>query len=79
MMQLSISQLKTRPRLAIAQAADFPVAIANRNTVQAYLVGKDLYEKMILYIEDFIDRHDVKQTDFSKGRDFETVAKKLGI
>ncbi len=79
MTSLSISQLKTNPRQAILAALDYPVAIESRNQVQGYLVGKDLYEKIIAYIEDFIDQSVIKHTDFSKGKDFETVAKKLGI
>lgn len=79
MTSLSISQLKTNPRQAILAALDYPVAIESRNQVQGYLVGKNLYEKIIAYIEDFIDQSAVRHTDFSKGRDFESVAKKLGI
>ncbi|MBI5357105.1 antitoxin [Candidatus Collierbacteria bacterium] len=76
---LSISQLKVNPSQAIIQAADYPVAIESRNQVKAYLVGKNLYEKIISYIEDFIDKDAVKHTDFSKGKSFEVVAKELGI
>lgn len=79
MINLSISQLKINPSQAILQAADYPVVIENRNQVQAYLVGKNLYEKIISYIEDFIDKDAVGRTDFSKGKNFETVAKELGI
>ena len=79
MNRVSISQLKTRPSRAISQAADYPVAVEKRNQVKAYLVGKELYDKMIAYIEDFIDRSAAKKTDFSKGKDFEKVAKDLGL
>ncbi len=79
MTSLSISQLKINPRQALLASVDYPVAIESRNQVQGYLVGKDLYEKIIAYIEDYIDQDAVKHTNFSKGRDFETVAKKLGI
>lgn len=75
----TISQLKINPSSVIAQAVDYPVAVANRSKIQAYLVGKNLYEKMISFIEDYSDTSVVKQTDFSKGRDFEKVAKDLGI
>ena len=76
---ISISQLKMRPSEAIREAADFPVAIQRRNKTTAYLIGKDLYEKIVSYIENFIDRRAVVQTDFKKGRRFEEVAEELGI
>ncbi len=79
MISLSVSQLKINPRRAISAALDYPVAIESRNRIQGYLVGKDLFEKIVAYIEDFIDQRAIKHTDFSKGNDFETVARKLGI
>lgn len=75
----TISQLKLNPSSVIAQAVDYPVAVANRSTVQAYLVGKNLYEKMVSFIEDYSDTTIVKKTDFTKGRNFEKIAKDLGI
>jgi PHD/YefM family antitoxin component YafN of YafNO toxin-antitoxin module len=76
---ISISQLKTNPSAVIAQAAEYPVAVENRNKVQAYLVGKALFEKIISLLEDSIDTQAVKKADFSKGKNFETVAQELGI
>jgi len=76
---LSISKLKENPSKAIYQALDCPIAIENRNEVQAYLIGKDLYENLIEYIENYIDKVSVDNTDFSKGRDFEKLAKSLGL
>lgn len=75
----SISQLKVNPASVIAQAADYPVAVQKRNRVQAYLIGKDLYEKILSFVEDYLDVAAVKKTDFTKGRGFEKVAKDLGI
>lgn len=75
----TISQLKVNPSSVIAQAVDYPVAVANRSKVQAYVVGKSLYEKMISFIENYVDAAVVKKTDFSKGRDFEKIARDLGI
>ncbi len=40
----------------------------------AQLVGKT-----ILWLEDIEDKKAIKKIDFSKGRDFEEFAKKLGI
>ena len=79
MNSISISQLKTNPSRAIQEALDFPLAVENRNKVEAYLIGKDLYEKIALYIEDLVDRRAVAQTDFKKGRDFEAVASELNL
>ena len=76
---VSISELKIRPSKAISMASDYPVAVENRNQVKAYLVGKELYEKIIGYIEDYLDRAVINKTDFKKGEDFEKVAKELGI
>ncbi len=76
---ISISQLKVNPSAVISQATDYPIAGENRNKVQAYLVGKNLYEKMVSFIEDYVDAAAVKRADRTKSRDFEEVAKELGI
>ncbi|MEA3355094.1 MAG: type II toxin-antitoxin system Phd/YefM family antitoxin [Patescibacteria group bacterium] len=76
---ISISELKINPSIAIKKATDFPMVIKNRNKSKAYLVGINLYEKIISFIEDYIDKQTVEKTDFSKGKDFEKVAKSLGI
>ena len=79
MNNISVSKLKANPAKAIYMATDYPVAIENRNETKAYLIGKNLYEKMIAYIEDYIDFEAVKSADFSKGKDLEKVAKELGL
>jgi len=79
MNNVSISQLKASPAKIISASDDYPVAVEKRNKVEAYLVGKNLYNKLISYIEDFIDKKTVDHTNFSKSRDFESVAKELGI
>ncbi len=76
---ISISQLKINPSKAIGEALDYPIAVENRNKVEAYLLGKDLYEKIVSFMEDFIDRKAIDETDFKKGKDFEKVAKELNI
>lgn len=75
----SISQLKVNPSAVISEARDYPVAVENRNKVEAYLIGKNLYEKMVRFIEDYLDAAAVKETRMGKGKDFEEVAKELGI
>lgn len=79
MISTTISQLKVNPSAVITQAIDYPVAVENRNKVQAYLVGKVLFDKLVTFIEDYVDAAVVKKTDSTKGKDFEKVAKKLGI
>jgi antitoxin StbD len=76
---VAISQLKINPSAVIAKAADYPVAVENRNEVTAYLVGKQLFERFIAYLEDREDRAAVASADFSKAKDFDRVARDLGI
>ena len=76
---ISISQLKINPSKAIGEALYYPLADENRNKIKGYLLGKDLYEKIVSFIEDSIDRRAVETTDFKKGKDFEKVAKELNI
>lgn len=79
MTTISISELKANPSAAIRRAADYPVAVENRNEVTAYLVGKRLFERFIAYLEYREDRAAIAQADFSKAKDFERVARDLGI
>lgn len=55
------------------------MAVENRNEVKAYLIGSELYEKLLSYLENQFDKFVIGKTDFSKGKDFEKVAKRLGI
>lgn len=79
MTTISISQLKTNPSAVIMQAADYPVAIENRNSIKAYMVGKSLFEKILSLLENQEDGRAIKATNFSQGRNFEDVAEELGI
>lgn len=76
---VSITQLKTNPSKAIRDASDFPVLVESRNKAKAYLIGKDLYNSIVSYIEDFIDKNSIGDTDFTKGKSLSKVAKDLGI
>ncbi len=76
---ISISQLKAKPSQALNLATDYPVAVGKRNQVQAYLVGKDLYESLVTYVENYIDQKTVRETNFRQGKSFEKVAEHLGI
>ena len=79
MNNINISELKTNPSKAITLAEDFPVGILNRNDIKAYLIGKDLFEQLVNYLKDTIDGTIIRDTDFSKGEDFHSFTKKLGI
>ena len=79
MTSVSISQLKANPAKVILASEDYPVEIKNRGGVEAYLIGKDLFERLERFIEDFIDKRAIETADFSSAEDFEQVAKKLGI
>jgi len=76
---VSISTLKVNPSKIISLAADYPVAIENRNRIAAYIIGKDLYEKLFTYLEDLIDKKAVEETNFEKGEDFEKVVEELNL
>ena len=76
---ITVTKLKTNPSKAIYDASNLPVVIKKRNKITAYLLGKDLYERLISYIENYMDSTVVKNTDFSKGKDFEKVIEELGI
>ncbi|MBU1322460.1 type II toxin-antitoxin system Phd/YefM family antitoxin, partial [Patescibacteria group bacterium] len=47
MTTISVSELKANPAAAINQALDYPLAVLSRSKVKAYLVGKDLFEKLL--------------------------------
>lgn len=79
MTSTTISQLKVNPSAVIAQSIDYPVAVENRNKIQAYILGKNLYEAMVIFIEDYIDKKAFKNADFSKHRKAEDVFRDLGL
>src|SRR3989338_7630069 len=61
MNNISISQLKVNPSKFIDLAGDYPVAVEKRNKIQAYLVGKNLFEKIVDYLENKIDQIAIAQ------------------
>ena len=79
MIYASISDLKTNPASIISSSLDYPVAIQKRSKTQAYLVGKDIFEKLVEKLEDEIDAKAVREADFSTGRDFEEIVAELGL
>jgi len=76
---VSISQLKINPSRVLAYALDYPVAVKSRDKTKGYLIGKELYEKIVAYLEELSDRAAIAAADFHRGRDFEEVAGELGI
>ena len=78
-LSISISQLKTHPAKAILAAEDYPLVVKSRNQVKAYLMGRELFEKIVIFMEDFIDKEATREADFRRGRDFEEAAKELNI
>lgn len=79
MTTISISALKVNPASAIRASEDYPVAVQNRNETQAYLVGKSLFEKLMLFVEDAEDRRAIASIDLKDKSDFEEFASELGI
>ncbi len=76
---ISISQLKANPSKAISSAGDYPLIVKNRGVTKAYIVGKELFEKFVSCIENYLDKKAVQETDFREGKDFDQVAKELNI
>ena len=76
---ISISQLKTNPSKAISSAGDYPLGIKNRGITKAYLVGQDLFEKLVSSLENYMDKKAIQETDFKKGKDFDQIAKELNL
>jgi PHD/YefM family antitoxin component YafN of YafNO toxin-antitoxin module len=80
---ISISQLKSNPAAALAQAADFPLQVASRGRSSGYLVGKQLFEQLLDNLENQADQRDVKKAvqrgELAKASDFESFAKGLGL
>lgn len=79
MTSVSISELKINPSAVLIAASDYPVAVQRRNKTAGYVVSKAMFEKLVEFVEDYIDKKAIKEADFSKGRDFEEIAQELGI
>ncbi len=79
MTHVSISDLKTNPSEAISESLIYPVAIQKRNKTQAYIVGKDIFEKLVAQMEDLIDAKAVREANFDDVVRFEKVVAELGL
>lgn len=76
---ISISELKTSPRAAISASEDYPLAIKNRNKTEAYIISKNLFEKIISFIEDDIDEKAVKEANYKSGTTLNALIEELGL
>lgn len=82
MSTISISDLKANPAAAILQSQDYPLAVQNRNDTEAYLVGKNLFEKIVIYLEDMEDKkaiESLKKSDYQNAVPLDDLAKELGL
>lgn len=79
MTSVSITQLKQNPSAVLSAADDFPIAVQNRSRTAGYVVGKDIFEKLILFLEDLEDKKTIKSINLGDKRDFEDFARELGI
>ena len=79
MTNVSISELKRNPSAVLLGADDYPIAVMNRNKTSGYIVGKDIFEKLISFLEDAEDKKAIESTDYSKGKSLEEVVKELNL
>jgi hypothetical protein len=79
MTSVTLSQFKINPAAILAQAQDYPLSVTKHNQVQGYVVGKEIFEKLVAYVEDMEDSQALKTTDLQKGRDLEEIAKELDV
>lgn len=79
MTTVSISQLKANPMAVFNSSIDFPIQIKNREKTTGYYVNKNLFEKMIEYIEDMEDKKVIDSINLDDKSDFEEFAASLGI
>jgi len=79
MTSISITQLKSNPSVALSSAQDYPVAVQKRNSTKAYIIGKELFEKIIMILEDTEDKKSIKTINIRDKMNFEEFAEELGI
>jgi len=79
MTSVSITQLKVNPMAVLNSADDYPVEIQNRSKIAGYFVGKNLFEKMVNFMEDIEDARAIKNADYKNGTLLEDLEKELGL
>ena len=73
MTTVSISQLKINPSAVFSSAEDYPVAVQKRNKTAGYVVGKAMFEKLVEFVEDSIDRKAIEEADYKHGTPLEDL------
>jgi antitoxin StbD len=79
MTSVSISELKKNPSSVFAGAEDYPIAVLKRNKTAGYVVSKTMFEKLVEFVEDYIDRKAIKEADYKHGTPLEDLVKELGL
>lgn len=79
MTTVSVSTLKINPAKILEAAQDYPVAVAKRAKIKGYLLGEQLYEKLLSYVEDHLDKKSIKTANFRRGKNFDKVVRELGL
>lgn len=79
MTSVTISQLKSNPSAVLSSAADYPVAVQNRNKTAGYILGKEMFEKLILLVEDIEDRKAIEDADYKHGTSLDDLIEELGL
>lgn len=79
MTTVSISKFKSNPMAVITNAGDYPIQIQNRSKIAGYFVSKDLFEKMVNFMEDIEDKKAIENADYKNGTTLEDMEKELGL
>jgi prevent-host-death family protein len=79
MTSVSVSDLKMNPSSVLTSAEDYPITVLNRNKTAGYVVGTAMFEKLISFVEDYIDGKAVEGADYKNGTPLEDLAKELGL
>jgi antitoxin StbD len=82
MTSVSISDFKKNPASVLSSAEDYPVAVLKRNKTAGYVVGKDIFEKLIELVENLVDKkakESLTKSDYENAVSLEDLAKELGL
>ncbi len=79
MTSVSISDLKKNPSSVFAGAEDYPIAVLKRNKTAGYVVSKAMFEKLIEFVEDYIDQKAIDEADYKNAVPLEEVLEELGL
>lgn len=79
MTSISISDFKKNPTNVLVSAEDYPVAVLNRNKTAGYVVGKDMFEKLVDFVEDYVDKKSIEKADYKNTTPLNDLVKELGL